>query len=59
VLTREIGTLHNAPGTAYALLLWQSLEAAQEFFAGTGWQNTLQLVSTSDIKPPTVLFLGE
>ncbi len=58
VLTHETGALQNAPGTAYALLLWPSLEAAQEFFAGTGWQNTLQLVSTSDVKPPTVLFLG-
>jgi ketosteroid isomerase-like protein len=58
VLTREIGTLQNAPGTAYALLQWPSLEAAQEFFAGTGWQNTLRLVSASEIKPPVVLFLG-
>ncbi len=58
VLTHETGTLQNAPGTAYALLLWPSLEAAQEFFAGTGWQNTLQLVSATDVKPPTVLFLG-
>jgi hypothetical protein len=50
--------LQNEPGAAYALLLWPSLEAAQDFFAGTGWQNTLQLVSATDIKPPTVLFLG-
>jgi ketosteroid isomerase-like protein len=58
VLTHEIGTLQNAPGTAYALLQWPSLEAAQEFFAGTGWQNTLRLVSASEVKPPVVLFLG-
>jgi len=57
VLTHEIGTLQNAPGTAYALLQWPSLEAAQEFFAGTGWQSTLQLVSKSGVKPPTLLFL--
>ena len=59
VLAHEIGTLHNGPRTAYALLQWPSLEAAQEFFAGTGWQSTLQLVSASGIKPPIVLFLGE
>jgi ketosteroid isomerase-like protein len=58
VLTHEIGTLQNAPGAAYALLQWPSLEAAQEFFAGTGWQNTLRLVSASEVKPPVVLFLG-
>lgn len=57
VLTHEIGTLQNAPGTAYALLQWPSLEAAQDFFAGTGWQSTLQLVSKSGVKPPTLLFL--
>ncbi len=59
VLTHEIGTLQNAPGTAYALLQWPSLEAAQDFFASQGWQNTLQLVSASEMKPPVVLFLGE
>ena len=58
VLTHEIGTLQNAPGTAYALLQWPSLEAAQKFFAGTGWQSTVQLVSTAESKPPIVLFLS-
>jgi ketosteroid isomerase-like protein len=58
VLTHEIGTLHNAPGTAYALLQWPTLEDAQHFFAGTGWQNTLRLVSASEVKLPVVLFLG-
>ncbi|HMO40470.1 MAG TPA: DUF4440 domain-containing protein [Saprospiraceae bacterium] len=59
VLTHEIGTLQNAPGTAYALLQWPSLQSAQDFFASTGWQNTLQLVSKSEIKPPVVLFLDK
>jgi ketosteroid isomerase-like protein len=59
VLTHEIGTLQNAPGTAYALLQWPSLQSAQEFFAGTSWQNTLKLVSKSDIKLPVVLFLDK
>lgn len=58
VLTHEIGTLHNAPGTAYALLQWPTLEDAQHFFAGTGWQNTLRLVSASEVKLPSVLFLS-
>ena len=58
VLTHEIGTLHNAPGTAYALLQWPTLEDAQHFFAGTGWQNTLRLVSASGGQLPSVLFLG-
>ena len=58
VLTHEIGTLHNAPGTAYALLQWPTLEDAQHFFADTGWQNTLRLVSASGGQLPSVLFLG-
>jgi len=59
VLTHEIGTLlHNDPGTTYALLQWPPLEAAQEFLAGTGWQNTLRLVSASETKLPAVLFSG-
>jgi len=58
VLTHEIGTLHNVPGTAYALLQWPTLEDAQHFFAGTDWQNTLRLVSASGGQLPSVLFLG-
>ncbi len=57
VLAHEIGTLQNAPHTAYALLQWPSLEAAQEFFARTGWQSTIDLIRTSEGKPPIVLFL--
>lgn len=59
MLTYEIGTLHNEPSTAYALFQWSSLEAAQDFFAGTGWQSTLQLVSAFETKPPVVLFLED
>ncbi|GAB4405245.1 MAG: hypothetical protein OHK0039_06040 [Bacteroidia bacterium] len=53
----EIGTLQNAPGTAYALLQWSSREAAEAFFASPGWQNTIEVLSTSPTKPPVVMFL--
>jgi hypothetical protein len=59
VLTHEIGELPNAPGTAYALLQWPGKEAAQAFFENEGWQNTVEQVSASPVKPPVVLFLGK
>lgn len=42
VLTHEMGVLQNAPDTAYALLQWSSLEAAQALFAQPAWQNALR-----------------
>lgn len=59
VLTHEIGELPNAPGTAYALLQWPSMESAEAFFNSEGWQSTVEQVRVSPDKPPVVLFLGE
>lgn len=57
VLSHEFGTLANAPGTAYALIHWASQEAAQAFFARSGWESTVESLDPVATQPPVVLFL--